>query len=285
MSVVILYVGDVDREGYEEVTRICDGLTASERRERATLVLATMGGDPDAGFRIARALQCNFEPGFRLVVPHMCKSAGTLIAVGARVLAIDDTGELGPLDIQLEKKDELFENASGLDLPQAIVALRSHIVETFRSSLLDVRLGGRLSTKIASEIATQITTGIFAPIFAQIDPRRLGETQRANSIAYEYGTRLEEKAENLNPPGLQTLIFGYPSHGFVIDRKEARRIFKTVESVAPEERSALRKLDLQWSAMLQTDHQVIRRLDKNHDIEYHAPRDEDAPLANIPTAE
>ena len=54
--------------------------------------------------------------------------------------------------------------------------------------------------------------------------------QRATTITYTYGRRLAQVGANVAQGGLELLVGGYPSHGFVIDRKEARTIFKIVES-------------------------------------------------------
>ena len=48
-------------------------------------------------------------------------------------------------------------------------------------------------------------------------------------FAFAYGGLLNEKSGNLRDVGLQKLVSGYPAHAFVIDRKEARTIFISVE--------------------------------------------------------
>ncbi|MDQ0027006.1 hypothetical protein J2X90_004833 [Variovorax paradoxus] len=219
---IITYAGEVSFQGYEA---ICQALNdKQDKAHHALLVLATPGGDPHAGFRIARALQHSYEH-FDALVPRYCKSAGTLIVIGARKLYLDDMSELGPLDAQVKKGDELMGRNSGLDIIQAVNYMQNQTMIAFSQYLLEFtqRLG--LSTKVASEISSRLTSGLFEPIAGQIDPMRLAEMQRALDIAFEYGRRLAEKSNNLRANGLRDLIVGYPSHGFVIDRKEAKRIF------------------------------------------------------------
>jgi len=139
-----------------------------------------------------------------------------------------DQGELGPLDIQVQKPDEIFQRSSGLDIIRGLTYLYDGVLNTFRDYLIDINGGSGLSTKAASEIASKITIGIHEPIFAQIDPLRLGEMQAALTIALDYGQRLDARTKNLKPNALQMLTSGYPSHGFVIDRKEARQLFNKV---------------------------------------------------------
>lgn len=220
----ILYAGGISRTGYNEITQI----GKSTNKKRACLILLTPGGDPDAGYRIARALQHYYEDGFSVLIPSYCKSAGTLICIGANELIVGDKGELGPLDIQLHKSTELGEKTSGLDLPQALEALRTEAGKIFRETLLDVRMGGRISTKLATEVATNLSSNLLSPIYSQIDPIRMGEIQRANFIAYEYGTRLNDKYKILKTGALGKLLLSYSSHGFVIDRKELKDLFTKV---------------------------------------------------------
>ena len=86
-----------------------------------------------------------------------------------------------------------------------------------------------LRTKQAAELATELAKGFIAPIVARIDPVTLGKHRRAMRVSYDYGERLNEMSEALKPGALGMLVEGYPSHGFVIDRKEAQELFKKVE--------------------------------------------------------
>lgn len=249
----ILYVGEINRTGYHAITSLCKKLAAAQE---VTLVLVTYGGDPHAGFRIGRCLQHNFER-ISILVPDQCKSAGTLVAIAGSEIVMSDRAELGPLDVQVIKSEELFERVSGLDLPQSINALKFQTLTAFREALIDMRIGGRLSTKIAGELAAKLTTGLFAPIYAQIDPLRLGELQRANAIGHQYGLRLSEKAKNLKQDALAKLVAMYPSHGFVIDRKEARTLFKRVRAPDPQEMPFLERLYPHIETMLKKPTPVV----------------------------
>lgn len=222
---VYVYSGQINGDGYEG---ICNVLK-QRQHDKALLVLATPGGDPHAGFRIARALQHAYD-GFSLLVPRYCKSAGTLIAIGAKTIYMADMSELGPLDVQVKKSDELIGFNSGLDIIQAVNNLQQSAMNAFRSYLNELHREARISTKIAADISTKLTAGLFEPIFGQIDPMRLAETQRAMEIAFAYGARLNEKSNNLRATGLGDIVAKYPSHGFVIDRKEARNIFIDVKA-------------------------------------------------------
>lgn len=223
---VVLYYGGICRNGYQKVSDVLEKIPA--KKDKVCLVLVTYGGDPDAAYRIARALNHHFNA-VEILIPDICKSAGTLVCIGAHKLIFGDRGELGPLDIQLSKPDEMFESMSGLDIIQALNALENQVLTFFRNYLVDIRGGSRLRTRLAAEIATKLADGFVAPIAAKIDPVTLGEHQRAMQIAYDYGERLNNVTSSLKNDALIKLVSGYPSHGFVIDRKEAGSLFKSVE--------------------------------------------------------
>jgi len=133
------------------------------------------------------------------------------------------------LDIQVKKNDEVVGRNSGLDIIQAVNYLQNQTLVAFQAYLVGLTQDVGLSTKVASDISTRLTTGLFEPITAQIDPVRLAEMQRATEVAFEYGFRLSQHGKNVRSDGLQRLVNGYPSHGFVIDRKEAKTLFINVK--------------------------------------------------------
>lgn len=230
----LLYAGAIERTGYQLITDLLESKKPNSTK-KTYLVLVTTGGDADAAFRIARALGHYYPDDLRLFIPDVCKSAGTLLAIGANELIISDRGELGPLDVQFAKKDEMFEMSSGLDVIKSINVLEDEVLFAFRKYLLDLRLGGGIGTKLAAELASEMACNFISPITGQIDPLRLGEHQRAVFVATEYGRRLKEKFKNISDENIGELVLGYPSHSFVIDRKEASELFERVRAPNDDE--------------------------------------------------
>lgn len=206
------------------------------RRRNAVVVLVTEGGDADSAYRIARCFQDHYKK-FTCVVAGYCKSAGTLILAGAHELVMNDFGELGPLDVQMTKKDELGERESGLLVTSALLALRHNAFRSFEHFFLTMQRKSRfiITFRTAAEYATKLTIGLFAPIYGQIDPRQIAESSRAQAIGREYGTRLAIGGQNIDEDGVERLISQYPTHGFVIDRAEAEGLFKVVRKPTPNE--------------------------------------------------
>lgn len=202
---------------------------------RANLILfvTTEGGDPDSTYRIARCLQRHYTR-ITIVVGGWCKSAGTLLCIAGDSLIVADTGEMGPLDIQIAKFDELGERSSGLTVEAAFEKLQQQSFELFIRHLTDikVKIGGRITFRTAADIAAQMVIGVTSDIFAKFDPVTIGEDHRSNLVAEEYAIRLNMKGKNLRDDstnGLDMLLRGYPSHSFVIDRAEAKRLFQRVD--------------------------------------------------------
>lgn len=255
---VLGYFGPIDKNGYEELCKILEARGA-KRQKQVLLYLCTGGGNPNAGYRIARALIHHYgAKNFRVAIPAECKSAGTLICIGASSLIMCDQGELGPLDVQFQKQDEIFQQSSGLDILRGMTYLQREALSTFNTYLLEINGGSGLSTKVASEIASRLVMGMYEPMYSQIDPIRLGEMNAALQIAHAYGTRLEEKSKSLKSGALSKLINEYPTHGFVIDRAEARTLFNSIVSPqAHEQKLAELARDVLWRKAINNDSQVL----------------------------
>jgi Serine dehydrogenase proteinase len=221
---ILIYNAPIERP---RDRRLIERVSNRQRRPNLLMILVTNGGDPDAAYRIGRCLQHHYQK-FTVIVSGICKSSGTLLLLGASELAFSENGELGPLDIQMAKKDELWGSESGLTVMTALTALSENAQDAFDHFLLSLttRSGGRITVRTASEIAAKLTQALYAPIADQIDPIHMGEVKRSMAIAKEYGERLLGKSEICEAEHLISLISGYPSHGFVIDKAEAKEVFK-----------------------------------------------------------
>lgn len=230
---LLIYNGAIGRPYDRELIKLCNG---TRLRKNVALFLCTTGGEAGPAYRIARCLQQEYEK-FTIFICGPCKSAGTLIAVGAHDIVVNDYGELGPLDVQLGKKDELWETDSGLTVLSAIKHLEETSYDLFEECFLKLkgRSGGRITLKTATALASNFATTILAPVIAQIDPMHVGEVSRAMNIGLEYGRRLSEIGKNTKDETLNRLTNGYPSHDFVIDGKEISALFEHVREPSEQE--------------------------------------------------
>ena len=188
------------------------------RSKNMCLVLCTYGGQAEPAYIIARTIRRYYD-NFILYVFGYCKSAGTIVALGADEIVFGDDGELGPLDVQVTKEDGLGQMQSGMEYTLAMKAVSSSAFDVFEEHFLKTMYSSRgtISLRTSIETAANIAIGLVAPIAAQLDPLRMGEIRRAMDIAFEYGVKL-----GADPFIVRYLIEHYPSHEFIIDHEEAK---------------------------------------------------------------
>ncbi|MFN8494908.1 MAG: hypothetical protein U0350_45310 [Caldilineaceae bacterium] len=203
----------------------------AQHRTNCFLILTTYGGDPDGAYIISKFMR-RYYKNFVLYVCGFCKSAGTLIALGANEIVISHRGELGPIDVQTFIAENLVRQNSGLDIMEALNSIGEQALTLWEDHFLKIinRSQGIITTRTAADIASSLAVQLLSPITAQIDPLRLGEIQRAINIAMKYGELL-----GASPRTIHRLIYGYPSHGFVIDIDEAMGLFENVRHPTTKE--------------------------------------------------
>ena len=226
---VFVYSGAIDRRGYGALLKSMQQSEKSPMRSNVFLILTTNGGDADVAYQMARLFQNVFDE-FYLCLPSMCKSAGTLIALGASEIIMWGPSELGPLDVQLMQRDEIGKRRSGLVVRTALAGLAEETMNVYESVMLGIKYRSRqtISFEVASRIAARIATGVMAPVYAQIDPEALGNDLRDLEVAKAYGERLIVHGKNADQDTVRRLVEDYPSHEFIIDETEAEGLFERV---------------------------------------------------------
>ena len=144
---------------------------------------------------------------FIVVVPRFAKSAATLLSCAANEIHMGSLSELGPIDPQINQgTSEKPSFVPALGLKQAVEHIAKLVGATPDASEMFARYL-HLSLKL-------------------ID---LGRYERIAESAEQYAERLLESHKNdlARPPKeiAHTLVHEYKDHGFVIDKKEAEKIF------------------------------------------------------------
>lgn len=229
---LVVYFGPIHRPKDDFLMDEC---VSRKKRKNVILHISTYGGDAHPAYRIARALQrryCRDGGKFYAFVNSVCASAGTLLVMGADELILSDHAELGPIDVQLRKTDEVGERTSGLTPVQALESLASESLNLFKAHFGAMRFDPDLifPTSLASKIAAELASGLIGRLYEQIDPMRVAEINRFLQITEEYGRRI---GKNLKPGALDTLLSKYPAHDFVIDPQEAQDLFVRVSDPDP----------------------------------------------------
>jgi hypothetical protein len=220
-----------------------------KKHSTSGLILTTPGGSADTSYSIARRLNRLYDT-FGVIVTGYCKSAGTLLALGANELIIAPDAEFGPLDVQLFSPDEFMKRSSGLSISQAMRWLNEQSFNTFEQIFLSLRgrSGANITTKTAGDFASTIVGTLYSSITDKVDPVTIGEMQRAVDIALEYGKRLGASEDVVNH-----LVNDYPSHGFVIDSEEALTLFPNARPIKDGEYRLLREVGAIFANEFGTD--------------------------------
>ena len=258
----------LDRNFLEEVRR-------NRNRRNALLLIDTPGGSAEAAYRMGRAIQRAYQTQseddengkFLLYVHEMCKSAGTILSLAADGIIMSQYAELGPIDVQLRKDDEIGERTSGLTPIQALQTLQVESGSHFQRFFRQLRFGNELgfSTKLSADIAAQMAVGLMGSVYSQIDPTRLGEVERHVRVSSEYGTRLQ--TQNVKQHTVARLAGAYPSHEFVIDRKEARLLFDEVSRPTDDLESLAHALGAVKSRVIATGEGITFHLGEESEID------------------
>lgn len=93
-------IEDSDAEMMENI------LSAEHSGGRILLILSSPGGMGLAAERIVNVCRTYSKGDFEVIVPHMAKSAATMICFGASRIHMSPTAELGPVDPQVKYYDD-----------------------------------------------------------------------------------------------------------------------------------------------------------------------------------
>ena len=225
---IYFYSAGIDQEGFGLLTQ---EVQAHSSKKNALLILVTDGGLANYAYQIARFLQEEYDGELIIYCPSRCKSAGTLIALGAHKLLMDTFSELGPLDVQLFKENEIGARKSGLLSKAAFEALAESSFNLYEHLMLGitVKSGATVSFKLASELSAKMASTMMASVYGQINPEVVGSEERDLDVAFHYGCRLARISGNASPNAVIHLVRGYPSHDFIIDAREAAQLFENVD--------------------------------------------------------
>ena len=93
-------------EGDDDTVPFVDLLHNVNPGESLDLLLHTGGGDIDAAEKLISMIRTKVgDATLRVIVPDYAKSAGTLMVLGADMVVMSDTSELGPIDPQIIRGD------------------------------------------------------------------------------------------------------------------------------------------------------------------------------------
>lgn len=102
---LLVYVANVGHQASAvnpaDIVPLGDALAPIQKVKNLDLMIHTFGGSGETAEKIVEMCRNHCEEEFRVIVPNMAKSAGTLIALGADKIVMGYCSELGPIDPQV----------------------------------------------------------------------------------------------------------------------------------------------------------------------------------------
>jgi hypothetical protein len=191
-------------------------------------VLQTFGGDIDAAYRIIKLLRQKTN-NLNIWIPFSAKSAGTLIALAGDKLFFSEIGEIGPLDGQVPEVhdgDESYKSA--LNGFKALEQVQVHANGVVGSMIKTLGDNTRLKKAEVVRLAIEHGAKTAGTLYNQLDPKVIGEYARVLEVGEAYARRILLDVKKIDVRKTVSIVFqlvyGYPSHGYVIDYLETQKI-------------------------------------------------------------
>jgi hypothetical protein len=227
-SKVIAYVtGDRGNMGTQIASDVPDvlleHLDALGDAKKISLILYTRGGDTLAAWNIINLIR-EFCDELEIIVPNKCRSAGTLMALGANTIIMTKQATLGPIDPSITR--EMSPVIPNSNPPQKLALSVESVKGYFH--LLKRELGVRGNKSLSDS---------YIKLSDYIHPVVLGDVYRTQKQIQMLATRLLEMSyhsrRNINRI-VSFLCSDSGSHDYTINRTEARKLGLHIESPTQE---------------------------------------------------
>ena len=254
----------LNRTVVQDIIQQMGGLSVTRSAgSRVDVWIDSPGGDAHAAYKLGLYLRSRYET-VVFVIMDYAKSAATLLSLSADRIYMAPAAELGPLDTQESREGEV-RMRSLLDTAESIDTI---FTQAFVNA---IQAGGYVLTSTALTREQTIAHVLdFAaqfsrPLLEQIDPIAVNAANTSLNVASEYGARLlsyRSGRDGLARAKSQTdqLVRQYPTHGYVIDRDEAREVL-SLPVVDIEGYELLAPLEDMYSRVQKSEINVITLLD------------------------
>lgn len=242
-SRVILYVtgsrqGLETQIGREVIDLFVDHLDAMGPVRKISLILETDGGQTSTAWNLVNLIRMFCEE-LELIVPANCRSAGTLIALGANRIVMTKQATLGPIDPSIS-------HALGPQIPggapDARVPVSVEAVTGYLQHLNATNAGGDAIVESVQHLAQYV------------HPLVLGEILRSRQQIRDLAGRLLEQ-HSLDQLQINRIVdflcSESGSHDYTLNRRESLRLRLPVEQCSWELYSHLRALRYSYGDQMQ----------------------------------
>lgn len=201
------------------------------KTDRLSLFVKSDGGSGQASLRMVNLLR-QFARRLTVLVPLECASAATMLALGADKILMGPLAHLSAVDTSLTH------DLSPIDRDNDRVSVSQDELHRV------VRLWQKQAGKEAANP--------YESLFKYVHPLVIGAVDRASALStmlcleiLSYHMKASKKAKRIS----NTLNEGYPSHGYPITLREARRIGLNAEPLSEEVNQLLFELNEVYAEM------------------------------------
>lgn len=92
---------------YEDILPFSDQLSNLRGTEAIDIILETPGGSGEVAEQVVKALRGRYQK-IGMIIPGWAKSAGTIMAMAADEILMDESSALGPIDAQIQWQGKVF---------------------------------------------------------------------------------------------------------------------------------------------------------------------------------
>ncbi len=240
--------------------------------DEVDLVINSGGGNIDSAYQIVELVRLHATK-VNACIPFYAKSAATLICIGADSIILDELAQLGPLDAQIAEAEQGstqdYTYVSALNPFKSLEELQSNATEALDLAVMMIAVRSGMNLDICIKHAIQFVHATSGPLFTQLRAEKLGEYSRALSVGQEYAKRLLQRYNGWDLTKsseiAQKLVFGYPSHEYIIDHYELMEMGLPVELFSLNERDAVEDLIYKQCAKQQTVIHLVTPSSMPHD--------------------
>lgn len=190
--------------------------------EKISLMLYTYGGSTLAAWSIINLIR-QFCEELEIIIPSNCRSAGTLMTLGADNIIMTKQATLGPIDPSLNTAINPIIPNSNNTYPVSVEAVNGYI---------------EFVKKVGVHAESELSK-ILLHLSERVHPLVLGQMHRSRSqikmLAYKLLEYQDIKNENSKTEIVSFLCSDSGSHDYTINRREAKELGLIVNKPDPEE--------------------------------------------------
>jgi len=223
-SLFVLYYPDDSEIKVTDINDISMSFRAYLRNSTigdTDILLHTMGGDPNAAYRIVQHIRTSTDKVSSLV-PSYAYSAGTLMCFGTDKILLASSAVLSPIDISISK-DNNNNRIELISIDRYIEFVR-HCKKTIEDS--------GMKTDVEDALLVELVKQIGATDIGSFFRERELTKYYADILLSDYMLKdIPDRQKNIDHI-IDMMVFKFPSHEFDIDYHIAKRIGLVVENMS-----------------------------------------------------